>query len=63
MVCWSGLLLYCVRAFKCFLFEKVSDLSIFGAVVGESGPFFISVISFVLVGFVLYLCFQLLYEM
>jgi hypothetical protein len=66
MVCRSCLLLYCVRAFKCYLdvclFEKVSDLSNFGAVVGERGPFFVSVISFVLVGFVLYLYFQLLYE-
>jgi hypothetical protein len=66
MFCWSGLLLYCVRAFECYLdvclFEKVGDFSNIGAVVGESGPFFVSIISFVRVGFVLYLCFQLLIE-
>jgi hypothetical protein len=65
MVCRSGLLLYCARVFECYLgiclFEKVGDFSNFRAVVGESGPFFVFIFGFVRVGFVLYLCFQLLY--
>jgi hypothetical protein len=66
MVFQSGLL-YCVHAFECYLdvclLEKVGDFSNFGAVVGESGPFFVFIINFVRVGFVLYLIFQFLYEM
>ena len=66
MVFWSGLLLYHVCGFKHYfdvcVLEKVGDFPDYGAVVGEYGPFFVS-ISFVLVGFVLYLLFQFLYEM
>jgi hypothetical protein len=50
MVFQSGLLLYRVRAFKCYLdvclLEKVGDFPNYGAVVGENGPFsFLSILS------------------
>ena len=53
-----GQLLQCVCTFKCYLyvslFEEVSDLSNFGIVISEGGPFFVVVL--LLVMFTRFLC-------
>jgi hypothetical protein len=53
MVCWSGLLLYCVRAFECYLdvclFEKVSNFMVF---IACYAPRFFPLISFSLYEYV-----------
>jgi hypothetical protein len=60
------LLLFRVRAFKCYLdvclLVKVGGFPNYGAVVGKNGSFFFF-IHFVPVGFVLNFRFQFLYEM
>jgi hypothetical protein len=57
MVFGSGLLLYRVRAFERYLyvclFKEVCDLSDFGTMKCEDGPFLVFVMCFVHVGFVL----------
>jgi hypothetical protein len=54
----SGLLVYCISAFKCYLddrmSEKVCDFPDLGTVVREGDPFFALVVDFVGFSFILH---------
>jgi len=67
MILGSGLLLYLVRAFERYfnvcLFKEVFDLSDFGTMKCEDGPFLVFVVCFVHVGFVLSISLQFYYVM